>query len=62
MKNGKIINLGKFTKENVMKANRMAGRELDLVNSTGWIAVCKPHKSLKDYTRNPKHKKSYSFE
>ena len=41
MKNGKIINIGKFTKENVMKANRMVGRELDLVNSTGWLITQK---------------------
>jgi hypothetical protein len=45
-----------------MRANRMAGREIDLVNSTGWVSVHKPHKSIKDYTRKPKHKKSYSFE
>jgi hypothetical protein len=62
MKNGKIINLGKFTKEDALKANRAAGREIDLVNSTGWVATHKAHKSVKDYTRNPKHKKSYSFE
>ena len=61
MKNG-IINLGKFTKEDAMRANRMAGREIDLVNSTGWVSVHKPHKSIKDYTRKPKHKKTYSFE
>ena len=57
-----IINLGKFTKEDAMRANRMAGREIDLVNSTGWVSVCKPHKSIKDYTRKPKHKKGHSFE
>jgi hypothetical protein len=62
MKNGKIITLGKFTKEDALKACRMASREMDLVNSTGWVSVRKPHKSVKDYTRNPKHKKSYSFE
>jgi glutamate synthase domain-containing protein 3 len=58
MKNGKIINLGKFTKEDAMKANRMAGREIDLINSTGWVATHKAHKSVKDYTRKPKHKKA----
>lgn len=55
MKSG-IINLGKFTKEDAMRANRMAGREIDLVNSTGWVSVRKPHKSIKDYTRKPKHR------
>jgi hypothetical protein len=62
MKNGKIINLGKFTKEDALKASRAAGREIDLVNSTGWVSTHKAHKSVKDYTRKPKHKKSYSFE
>ena len=56
------ISIGKFTKEDALKANRAAGREIDLVNSTGWVSVHKAHKSVKDYTRNPKHKKSYSFE
>jgi hypothetical protein len=62
MKNGKIINLGKFTKEDALKACRAAGREMDLVNSTGWVAVRKAHKSVKDYTRKPKYKKDYSAE
>jgi hypothetical protein len=62
MKNGKTIYLGKFTKEDALKANRAAGREMDLVNSTGWVSTHKAHKSVKDYTRKPKHKKSYSFE
>ena len=34
----------------------------DLTNSTGWVAVRKAHKSVKDYTRKPKHKKDHSFE
>jgi hypothetical protein len=62
MKNGKIITLGKFTKEDALKANRAAGREIDLINSTGWVAVRKAHKSVKDYTRNPKHKKKFTTE
>ena len=62
MKNGKIITLGKFTKEDALKACRAAGREMDLVNSTGWVAVRKAHKSVKDYTRNPKHKKKFMTE
>ena len=56
------ISIGKFTKEDSIKAARKAGRELDLVNSIGWVAVRKAHKSVKDYTRKPKHKKDYSFE
>ncbi len=61
MKN-EIINLGKFTKEDAMRANRMASREMNLENSTGWVAVRKAHKSIKDYTRKPKYKKDYSAE
>ena len=40
MKNGKI-HLGKFTKEDAMKANKMASREMSLENSTGWVSVLK---------------------
>lgn len=58
MKNGKI-HLGKFTQEDDMKANRKASREMNLENSTGWVSTHKAHKSIKDYTRKPKHKVSY---
>jgi hypothetical protein len=58
MKN-KIINLGKFTKEDSMKASKKASREIELENSTGWVSKHKVHKSIKDYTRKPKHKNSY---
>lgn len=54
--------IGKFTREDSLKAFRKAGREMDLTNSTGWVSVRKAHKSIKDYTRKPKHKKDYSFE
>ena len=56
------IKVGKFTKKDAIKASRMASREMELENSTGWVAVHKAHKSVKDYTRKPKHKKDYSFE
>jgi phosphoribosylcarboxyaminoimidazole (NCAIR) mutase len=56
------ITLGKFTKEDARKAARKAGREMDLEYSAGWVSTHKAHKSLKDYTRKPKHKKDYSFE
>jgi hypothetical protein len=58
MKN-KIINIGKFTKEDSMKASKKASREIELENSTGWVSKHKVHKSIKDYTRKPKHKNSY---
>jgi hypothetical protein len=61
MKGGKI-NIGKFTIEDTIKANRKASREVSLENSTGWISLHKVHKSAKNYTRNSKHKKDYSFE
>jgi hypothetical protein len=44
-----------------MTANRKASREMNLDNATGWNSVSKSHKSAKDYTRKPKHKKTYSF-
>lgn len=61
MKTGKIY-LGKFTKEDSLKASRKASREMELQNSTGWVSKHKVHKSLKDYKRNSKHKKDYSNE
>jgi hypothetical protein len=61
MKKGKI-HIGTFTKEDIIKSSRKASRELELVNSTGWVATHKVHKSVKDYKRNSKHKKDYSFE
>jgi hypothetical protein len=61
MKTGKII-IGKVTFEDIITANRKASREMNLENSTGWNSVSKAYKSVKDYTRKPKHKKTYSFE
>jgi hypothetical protein len=61
MKTGKII-IGKVTFEDIMTANRKASREMNLDNATGWNSVSKSHKSVKDYTIKPKHKKTYSFE
>jgi len=55
MKTGKIY-LGKFTKLDSLKASKKASREMELENSTGWIAKHKVHKSAKDYTRKTKHK------
>lgn len=61
MKTKGIIKLGKFTREDALKANRVAGREMDLENSTGWISTHKVHRSAKSYTRKSKHKKTYSL-
>ena len=56
------IKIGKITKEQILTVYKKASREMELENSTGWVAVRKAHKSVKDYTRKPKHKKDYSFE
>lgn len=61
MKTGNI-HIGKITFEHIMKANKKASRDMNLENSTGWVATHKSHKSEKDYTRKPKHKKTYSDE
>lgn len=61
MKTGKI-HLGSFTKLDSLKASKKASREMELENSTGWVAKHKVHKSLKDYKRHSKHKKDYSNE
>jgi hypothetical protein len=59
IKNTKI---GKFTKKDAIVASRKASREMEIESSVGWTAIRKAHKSVKDYTRKPKHKKDYSFE
>jgi hypothetical protein len=58
MKTGRIY-IGTFTKEDSMRSNRQASREIELQNSTGWVSTHKAHKSAKDYTRKPKHKLSF---
>ena len=55
MKTGKV-NIGKWTKEDELKVSRKVNREMELQNSTGWVAKHKVHKSAKDYTRKSKHK------
>lgn len=55
MKNG-IIHIGTFTKLDSLKASKKAAREIELQNSTGWVAKHKVHKSIKDYSRKLKHK------
>lgn len=39
-----------------LKANRKGSREAELEDKTGWIAVKKKHKTLKDYSRKGKNK------
>lgn len=44
-----------------IKAGKIANREISLENATGFVAIHKAHKSIKDYTRNPKHKNRLDF-
>lgn len=57
-----VIHIGRVTFGDIMIANKKASREMNLENATGWNSVSKSHKSEKDYTRKPKHKKTYSSE
>ena len=41
-----------------IKGTKIANREVSLENSTGFVAIHKSHKSIKDYTRTTKHKKN----
>lgn len=45
---GKIF---KITKDDFIKANKIASREIELENSTGWVCVNKIHKNKKVYNR-----------
>lgn len=51
-----VIKIGKITKDQILTVYKKASREMELENSTGWVAKHKVHKSAKDYSRNPKHK------
>jgi hypothetical protein len=42
--------------EDYIKANRKGSRNAEIENSSGWHAVNKKHKSLKDYFRKGKNK------
>ena len=58
MKNG-TIKIGKFTQKDIILANKMASREMELENSTGWTANHRVHKSAKTFTRKSKHQVSF---
>jgi hypothetical protein len=49
-------NIGKITKEQIIKTIKTNSREIEVANSIGWYATHKVHKSLKDYNRKPKHR------
>lgn len=48
--------IGKLEIEQIIKIERKAARDIELMNSTGWTAKHKVHKSTKDYNRKEKHK------
>lgn len=53
----KTFKIGKYTKEQQLKASRRGSREAELEDSNGWTAKHKVHKSKKDKLhRNRKHK------
>jgi hypothetical protein len=56
---GSLINIGKFSLKDHIKANKKASREISLQNSTGWVSSHKVHKTEKNYTRKMKHKSDY---
>ena len=60
MKNTKN-NIGRITKDDSLKALRIANREIELENSNGWSCIHKVHKTEKNYNRKTKHKIVYNF-
>lgn len=50
------MKIGTITKEQIRKNDRKISRELDLVDSNGWVGTHKVHKSKKNYSRKKKHK------
>jgi len=58
MKTTKKLHIGL---QETIKATKIANREVSLENATGFVAINKSHKSIKDYTRSPKHKKNLLF-
>jgi hypothetical protein len=50
------INIGKISKEEILKVYKKASRDIELENSNGWVSINKVHKSLKSYSRKEKHK------
>jgi hypothetical protein len=51
--------IGTLEIDQIIKIERKASREIELMNATGWTATHKVHKSSKEYTRKDKHKKRW---
>ena len=47
----------RISEEQIIKMNRKASRDESLVDSNGWTATHKVHKSKKAYSRKEKHKR-----
>jgi len=47
----------KITEEDYIKANRIASRNEEMEDATGWVGKHKVHKSMKTYSRKIKFKK-----
>jgi hypothetical protein len=48
--------IGTLEIDQIIKIERKASREIELMNATGWTARHKVHKSAKEYNRKEKHK------
>jgi hypothetical protein len=55
------MKIGTITKEQLLKSDRRARREADLIDSNGWTGTHKVHKSKKNYTRKNKHKNKFGY-
>lgn len=51
-----VVKIGKLKRADILTIYRKTSREIELENSTGWVAKNKVHKSTKDYSRKIKHK------
>jgi hypothetical protein len=56
------MNIGRITKEQLIKSQKKISREIELQNYVSWVSSHKVHSTLKDFKRNPKYKKDYSIE
>jgi len=51
MKAKKSLNIGKVTKEQILKFDRKINRDEEINSSSGWVAKHKIHPSKKTYNR-----------
>ena len=53
------IEIYKIPKEDLRKAAKKGSREGEFIFATGFTSKHKVHKTVKTYTRKPKHQKSW---